>query len=173
QPLSDEGLTHASSVMPVDRSSGLAVVSVTVTQSSTPSNRSAPPIFPAATRTAWRIVPLCAEGDESIAVVPVGSSKPSASTSPDGCGVPVETTMPTALLTRTLVPAAGLVLITLPAGVVALGAVVMAPTVRPTPLIDELACACVRPTTFGTFTRGGPLDTTRFITVPISTLRPS
>src|SRR4051812_11524712 len=43
-----------------------------------------------------------------------------------------------------------------PAGTVALDAFVIAPSVRPAPVIAELAAACVRPITFGTATGGGP-----------------
>jgi hypothetical protein len=48
QPEAAAGFTHASRVIPVVRSSGLAAVSVTVTQSLVPSKESALPIFPVA-----------------------------------------------------------------------------------------------------------------------------
>src|SRR3989442_9862369 len=57
QPSRAVGLTHASSVMPVVRSSGVpAAPSVTVTQSSIPSNCSARPTLPG-TRTAPVMTP--------------------------------------------------------------------------------------------------------------------
>ena len=42
----------------------------------------------------------------------------------------------------------------MPAGTVALDAVVTVPTVRPAPVIAVVAAACVRPTTFGIATCG-------------------
>ena len=53
-----------------------------------------------------------------------------------------------------------------------LWAKVIAPTVRPAPVSDVVAAACVKPTTFGTVTGGRPLDTTMFMAVPTSTVRP-
>ena len=50
---------------------------------------------------------------------------------------------------------------TLPDGTVALDCNVTAPTVRPAPVIVEVAAACVAPTTLGTVTP--PADTTRLI----------
>src|SRR2546428_12918250 len=79
-------LTHASSVMPVVRSSGVpAAPSMTVTQSLMPLKDNALPTLPG-TRTAPVMVPLRPLGDESIAVAPPASSKLSDSTSP-GAGV--------------------------------------------------------------------------------------
>ena len=54
-----------------------------------------------------------------------------------------------------------------------LGEVVTVPTVKPAPVSDVVAAAWLRPTTFGTVTGGLPLETTRFIAVPTSTVRPS
>src|SRR3989442_11235781 len=88
QPSIAVGLTHASSVMPVVRSSGVAAApSVTVTQSRMPLKDNAMPTLPG-TRTAPVMVPLRPLGDESIAVAPPASSKLSDKTSPapDGGG---------------------------------------------------------------------------------------
>src|SRR5881628_2621288 len=86
QPSMAVGLTHASSVMAVVRSSGVpAAPSMTVTQSLMPLKDNALPTLPG-TRTAPVMVPLRPLGDESIAVAPPASSKPSDSTSP-GAGV--------------------------------------------------------------------------------------
>src|SRR5262249_16242670 len=90
-PAISVGFTHASIVMPVVRSSGLLVVSGTVTQSSTPSNRSARPNLPA-TRAAPRIVPFRPVSEESTAAVPLASSNPKASTRPS---LPSQTDLPT------------------------------------------------------------------------------
>jgi hypothetical protein len=67
------GFTHASSVIPVVRSSDAA--SAIVTQSSSPSNASAPPARPVA-RVAPEIVPGLPLPDASVAVVPDASSNP-------------------------------------------------------------------------------------------------
>src|SRR5262249_24234126 len=56
-------------------------------------------------------------------------------------GVPVETTSATALPPAMLDPAAGVWLMTLPFGTVALGPNVMPPTVRPAPVSDVVAAA--------------------------------
>ena len=64
-------------------------------------------------------------------------------------------------------------LITEPAGTVALDAVVIVPTVRPAPVIAVVAAACVRPTTFGTATCGGPDETTRETALPTMTCVPA
>src|SRR4051812_33070930 len=140
--------------MPVLKSSGLLVVSVTVTQSLTPSNRSAEPNLPAATRVASRIVPLVCDVDESTAAVPDASSKPRASTRPGTPAGPDDTTRLTALPMITLVPETGFEVMTRPAAIVALGCEVLMPTVRPAPVIAVPACAVVRPATGGTLTRG-------------------
>src|SRR4051794_19212214 len=108
-PLIKDGLTHADSVAPVVRSIGLVAVvvrSVTVTQSSNPSNCNAFPNLPG-TRSAWRIVPFMPDADESSAVAPACSSKPNARTRPAGCGAPDDTTIATALSGAILTPAIG------------------------------------------------------------------
>jgi hypothetical protein len=43
---------------------------------------------------------------------------------------------------------------------------VTVPTVSPAPVIALVAAVCVNPTTFGTGTCAGPVDTTRFTAVP-------
>src|SRR4051812_16572105 len=63
---------------------------------------------------------------------------------------PVDTTSATALLSATLVPEAGVWLITDPDGTVMLAAVVTEPTVRPALVMALLAAACVMLTTLGT-----------------------
>src|SRR5262245_22393190 len=73
QPLIAPGFTHASRVMAPDRSSELA--SLTVTQSLTPSNDSAPPYLPPAVQAAPESVPLFPWLLESAAVVPLPSLK--------------------------------------------------------------------------------------------------
>src|SRR5206468_2905075 len=60
-----------------------------------------------------------------------------------------ETTRFTADPALTMVPAAGLWLITLPAGTLPLAANVTVPTINPAPVIVAVAAACVRFTTFG------------------------
>ena len=72
-PVAD-GFTHASTVMPVERSSELA--SGTVTQSPAPLKDSAPPKRPEAVRVAPLIVPALAWLEVSVTAVPVPSSKP-------------------------------------------------------------------------------------------------
>jgi hypothetical protein len=91
----------------------------------------------------------------------------------DGATGPVDTTMFTADPVTTVVPAAGLSLITSPEGTVPLEAVVAAPTTSPAPVIAVVAAACVSPTTFGTATVGGPVDTTRFTADPSVTEVPA
>src|SRR4051812_18243543 len=79
---------------------------------------------------------------------------------------PEETTSKTVLPELTLVPPAGVWLITIPAGTVALEAVDMDPT-SPAPLMAAVAAVWVWPTTFGTVTgAGGPEETTRFTALP-------
>src|SRR3982751_243959 len=56
-----------------------------------------------------------------------------------------------------------------PAGTVALDAVVTVPTTRPAFVIAVDAAACVRPTTFGTGTCGGPDETTSDTALPTAT----
>src|SRR5262245_8077497 len=83
--------------------------------------------------------------------------------------LPDETTRFTALPGGTDAPAAGDSLITVPAATVVLPWNVTVPTVRPAPVSDVPAAAWLSPTTFGTRTFGGPLETTRFTAVPTST----
>src|SRR5205807_2156241 len=81
-----------------------------------------------------------------------------------GAGAPLETTRLTAEPFGTLVPAAGLSLITLPEATVVLDCSVTVPAVRPALVRALVAAACVWPTTFGTATGvggGAPLETTR------------
>src|SRR5438067_12672095 len=81
-----------------------------------------------------------------------------------GAGAPLETTRLTAEPFATLVPAAGLWLITLPEATVVLDCCVTAPTVRPALVMALVAAACVWPTTFGTGTcagGGAPVETMR------------
>src|SRR6185503_1348989 len=89
------------------------------------------------------------------------------------CGRPDETTIDTALLIATCVPAAGVWLITDPAGTVVLDAVVTVPSVRPAPVIAAVAAACAWPTTFGVATCGRPLETTSATAVPVATCVPA
>src|SRR5438105_229550 len=86
--------------------------------------------------------------------------------------VPRETTIATALPPAASVPPVGVWLMTVPAANVVLAALVTV-TVKPAPVSDAVAAACVCPTTFGTATGGRPLDTTKFIAVPTSTVSPS
>ena len=89
------------------------------------------------------------------------------------CGRPVEMTSATALPMATSAPAAGFWLMTDPAGTVMLDAVVIAPTVRPAPVIAAVAAACVRLTTFGTATCGWPVEMTSATALPVSTWVPA
>src|ERR1019366_3188787 len=89
------------------------------------------------------------------------------------CAGPVETTRFTADPRATSVPATGLSLITLPDATVPLEAVVTAPTTRPAPVIAVAAAACVCPTTLGTATCAGPVETTRFTADPRVTSVPA
>src|SRR5207253_9979242 len=91
-------------------------------------------------------------------------------------GAPLETTRLTAEALATLVPAAGLSLITLPEATVVLDCCVTVPTVRAAALRALVAAACVWPTTFGTATRVGavaPLETTRLTAEALATLVPA
>jgi hypothetical protein len=88
------------------------------------------------------------------------------------CGGPLETTRLTEDPLLTCVPAVGLWLITLPEATVVLDAVVTVPNVRPAEVIAVVAAACVLPTTFGTATCGGPLETTRLTEDPLLTCIP-
>jgi hypothetical protein len=87
-------------------------------------------------------------------------------TSEAAAGAPEDTTMLTAEPAFTDVPELGLWLSTLPAGTVVLDCVVTVPSTRPAPVIAVVAAACVSPTTLGTDTGAGPLDTTRFTAEP-------
>src|SRR5437016_14422336 len=92
-----------------------------------------------------------------------------------GAGAPLETTRLTAEPFATLVPAAGLWLITLPEATVLLDCCVTAPLVRPARVMALVSAACVWPTTFGTATGGGggaPDPTSRLAAVPFATTRP-
>src|SRR5947209_3719446 len=77
-----DGLTHASSVIPLDRCSDAA--SGTVTSALVPLNCNAPPYFPDADHVAFVIVPLLPFPDASVTVVPEPSSNPYAATNPLG-----------------------------------------------------------------------------------------
>src|SRR4051812_14211414 len=83
QPLKVVGLTHASIVMPVVRSSEFA--SATVTQSLVPLNESAEPNLPPAFHVAPETVPVLLLPDASVTVVPLPSSKLYAATRPCAC----------------------------------------------------------------------------------------
>jgi hypothetical protein len=120
------------------------------------------------------------------AVVTVPSTKPApvmavlapACVSPTTLGTdtfagPLETTMFTAEPTFTLVPAVGLSLMTLPEATVLLEAVVTVPSTNPAPVMAVVAAAWVSPTTFGTDTCPGPLETTMFTAEPTFTLFPA
>src|SRR5271170_2012698 len=86
---------------------------------------------------------------------------------------PLLTVRFTAELLATLVPAAGIWLMTSPAATVALLAIVTVPSVRPAPVIAVVAAAWVSPTTFGTLTMAGPLLTVRLTAEPPATLVPA
>jgi hypothetical protein len=86
---------------------------------------------------------------------------------------PLETTKLTAEPAFTLVPATGFSLITLPEATVPLEAVVTVPTTNPAPVIAVLAALCVSPTTLGTDTFAGPLDTTKLTAEPTLTVVPA
>ena len=80
--MTDEGLTHASSVIPVESCSAAALG--TVTSALVPLNCSALPNLPVAAQVAFEIVPLWPLPDASATVVPDPSSNAYAATSPDG-----------------------------------------------------------------------------------------
>jgi hypothetical protein len=82
-------------------------------------------------------------------------------------------TRATAELVATLVLAAGFSLMTSPEATVPLDCLVTAPTVRPAPVIAVLAAACVSPTTLGTDTDAGPVETTRATEEPLAALVPA
>ena len=81
-------------------------------------------------------------------------------------GGPLDTTRFTELPDETDTPAAGLWLMTLPEGIVALDWNVIVPTVREALVIVDCAEAWVRPTTSGTVTGWGPLEITRSTGLP-------
>jgi hypothetical protein len=83
---------------------------------------------------------------------------------------PVEMTNATAEPSATLVAAAGVSLMTFPLVTVALDACVTVPTVKPALVRAVVAADCVSPTTFGTLTGGGPLETTSATAAPFATL---
>src|SRR5207237_6131859 len=56
-----------------------------------------------------------------------------------------------------------------PDGTVVLDEVVIVPTVNPAFVIEVVAAACVRPTTFGTATCGAPDETTSATALPVAT----
>jgi hypothetical protein len=62
---------------------------------------------------------------------------------------------------------------TLPEATVLLDCVVTVPSVRPAEVIEAVAAAWVRPTTLGTETGAGPLETTRLTAEPLATLVPA
>lgn len=68
------------------------------------------------------------------------------------CGGPLLTVRFTADPEATIVAAAGLSIMTLPAGTVALLAIVTVPTTRPASVIEVVAAACAIPATLGTAT---------------------
>ena len=89
---------------------------------------------------------------------------------------PMETLNETAVPCATDAPAAGVVLITSPAGTVVLLVFVTPPAVRPAAAIAALAFAVVMPDTSGTVTIGigwGPWEIARFTAVPCSTAAPA
>jgi hypothetical protein len=86
---------------------------------------------------------------------------------------PLETTRLTAEPALTEVPATGLSLITLPEATLLLDCVVTVPATRPAPVMAVVAAACVSPTTFGTDTFAGPLETTRLTAEPALTEVPA
>src|SRR3954454_1012440 len=88
-------------------------------------------------------------------------------------GGPDDTMSDTALPTETCVAAAGVWLMTEPAGTMALDANVTVPTVRPAFPIAVDAGVCARPTTLGTATCGGPDETTRLADVVTTTFVPA
>src|ERR1700681_2702998 len=88
-------------------------------------------------------------------------------------GGPDDTVSATALPRITCVPAAGVSLMTDPAGTVVLDAVVIAATVKPADVIAVVAAASVWFTTLGTATSGGPDDTTSATALPTITCVPA
>jgi hypothetical protein len=103
-----------------------------------------------------------------MAAVAAACVKPTTLGTATCCG-PVETTMLIADPTLTVVPAAGDSLMTLPVATVLLEAVVIVPRARPAPVMAVVAAACVRPTTLGAVTVGGPVDTVMLTEEPMLT----
>src|SRR4051812_39283003 len=117
----------------------------------------------------WLLVPVPGPSDDARAIstaapvvlkvgvvrAPVPSAKTVTSTAGPLTAGPLETTSAIAVPAATLAPAAGLSLITCPAGTVALLAFEIAPTVSPAPVMAVCAAVCVIPTTFGTDTAAG------------------
>src|SRR5258707_7842263 len=101
-----------------------------------------------------------------------GWLNPTLSDTASGAG-PVDTTRFTADPTFTCVPDVGLSLITLPAATVLLDAVVTVPSASPALVLDSVAAARAMPTTFGTATLAGPVDTTMFTADPTFTSVPA
>src|SRR5262249_45297619 len=110
--------------------------------------------------TVWLPRPLTADVTDATTVGPV----------PVG---PSEMTSATALPGATSAAAAGFWLITLPAGTVALLALVIVPTTRLAFVMAVVAAGCVRPTTFGTETFAGPSETRSATGLPGATLAPA
>jgi hypothetical protein len=92
----------------------------------------------------------------------------------DNAGVPDEITRETAEPAAADVPAAGVWLITEPAGTTVLACVVVAPSENPAPVMAEVALACVSPTTFGTAVEAvDPEETTRATAELMATTLPA
>src|SRR5207302_1413698 len=85
----------------------------------------------------------------------------------------LDTTRLTAEPLATFMAPGGLSLMTLPAATVLLDCRVTAPRVRPAPVMALVAADCVWPTTFGTETCVGPLETTRLTAEPLATFVPA
>ena len=149
-------------------------MSVTVTQSSTPSNESAPPIRPAATRVAagnradhrrgrrinHRVAGRFFEAEREHQAAGGGGG--------GGAG-PEETTTAIAVPGATFVFAGSDWLRTVPAAVADV-AVVIVPTVSPAVVMAVVAADCVEPTTFGT---RAPNATTNATLLPLATFTPA
>src|SRR5438093_11727549 len=80
-PLTVDGCTHASNVMPVVRCKD--ALSLIVTKAFVPLKTSALPYFPAVVHVALPIVPVLPLPDASVTVVPAPSLNEYAATSPD------------------------------------------------------------------------------------------
>jgi hypothetical protein len=86
---------------------------------------------------------------------------------------PLEITRLTAEPEVTLLPDVGFSEITKPDATVALDCVVTEPTVKPAPVIAEVAALWLKPTTFGTVTLATPLETTKLTVELELTLLPA